>query len=121
MQASQNNSVEEVKSRLDVAEVISRYMPLKRAGVNFRGLCPFHGEKTPSFHVTPARQIWHCFGCGEGGDVISFVQKIEKLEFREALEMLAEQAGIELPSFDPGEKKKQARKRRAFENSSLCS
>jgi DNA primase len=110
MQASQNNSVEEVKSRLDIAEVISRYMPLKRAGVNFRGLCPFHGEKTPSFHVTPARQIWHCFGCGEGGDVISFVQKIEKLEFREALEMLAEQAGIELPSFDPGEKKNKQEK-----------
>jgi len=67
---------DEVKSKVDLVEVISSYLPLKKAGRNFAGLCPFHTEKTPSFIVSPDRGTWHCFGCSEGGDIFSFIQKI---------------------------------------------
>ena len=88
---------DEIKQRVDVVEVISRYTPLKRAGSIYKGLCPFHSERTPSFVVFPHSGTWHCFGaCGTGGDVISFVMRKENLDFREAVEMLARQAGIEL-------------------------
>jgi DNA primase len=88
---------DEIKQRVDVVEVISRYTQLKRAGSIYKGLCPFHGERTPSFVVFPHSGTWHCFGaCGTGGDVISFVMRKENLDFREAVEMLAQQAGIEI-------------------------
>lgn len=88
---------DEIKQRVDVVEVISRYTQLKRAGSIYKGLCPFHGERTPSFVVFPNSGTWHCFGaCGTGGDVISFVMRKENLDFREAVELLAKQAGIEL-------------------------
>ncbi|HSX41061.1 MAG TPA: DNA primase [Candidatus Saccharimonadales bacterium] len=90
------NEVEEVKERLDIAEVINAYVPLKQAGRNLKSPCPFHQEKSASFMVSPEKGIWHCFGCGEGGDVLSFVMKYEGIGFPEALEKLARQAGVEL-------------------------
>lgn len=92
--------IEEIKANNDVVDVISQYVILKRSGRNFSGLCPFHKEKTPSFSVSPDRQIFHCFGCGIGGDVISFICKIENVNYKEAIEILAEKAGIILPVAD---------------------
>ena len=90
------NPSDEIKSRLDIVEVIRQYVPLKPAGVNFLARCPFHNEKTASFTVSPVKQVWHCFGCGRGGDLFSFVMEIEKLTFVEALRLLAPRAGVVL-------------------------
>ncbi|MCF7908374.1 MAG: DNA primase [Candidatus Omnitrophica bacterium] len=89
--------IDEVQSRTDIAEVIASYLPLKKAGRNFKGLCPFHGEKTPSFIVSPQKQIFHCFGCGEGGGVFQFITLIEKISFPEAVELLAKRLGLDIP------------------------
>lgn len=91
------SDIDEVKSRLDIVEVINQYVPsLKRAGHSYKGLCPFHKEKTPSFIVTPGLQIYKCFGCGEGGDVLKFIEKVERVDFGEALNIAAERAGYKL-------------------------
>ncbi|MGK2964982.1 MAG: DNA primase [Tepidiformaceae bacterium] len=91
------DAVEEIKRRIDTAEYIGRVVRLQKSGRNFRGLCPFHGEKTPSFYVFPDRGTWRCFGsCGEGGDLFSFVQKRESIDFRTAIRTLAEEAGVQL-------------------------
>jgi DNA primase len=87
---------EEIKEKLDLVEFLKGYIELKPAGRNFRGLCPFHNEKTPSFIVSPDRQIWRCFGCGEGGDIFRFLMRYENLEFYEALSVLAEKAGLDI-------------------------
>ena len=92
--------IEEIRSSNDIVDVISQYVILKRSGRNFFGLCPFHKEKSPSFSVSPDKQIFHCFGCGVGGNVIHFVSKIENINFKETLELLANRANIALPTLD---------------------
>ncbi len=91
---------DEIKQRLDIAELIGGYLDLKPAGSgSFKAICPFHSEKSPSFHVSREKQIWHCFGCGEGGDCFSFVMRMEGLDFPEALRVLGKRAGVEVPRF----------------------
>lgn len=92
------DTVAEIKARLDVVDVIGGYVSLQRSGREFKGLCPFHAEKTPSFTVSQERQAWYCFGCQEGGDLFSFVERIERTDFRQALELLADRAGVEVES-----------------------
>lgn len=96
--------IEEIRARNDIADVIGSYLTLKNAGSRFKALCPFHKEKTPSFTVSPERQIYHCFGCDAGGDVIGFVQEYEKVDFLTALQMLADRAGMDL-EFEEGDGK----------------
>ncbi|TMB55926.1 MAG: DNA primase, partial [Chloroflexi bacterium] len=88
--------VAEIKSKLPVVDVVGETVVLKRAGSAYKGLCPFHAEKTPSFIVSPDRESWHCFGCGEGGDIFTFLMRRDGVDFREALSRLAEKAGVEL-------------------------
>ena len=92
----QDEAVREIKERLDIVELVGDSVPLRKVGKNLRGLCPFHAEKTPSFYVSPERQTFHCYGCGRGGDIFSFVMEREGLSFPEAMEMLAERAGVEI-------------------------
>ena len=95
--------IDEIRNSNDIVDVISKYITLKRSGRNFFGLCPFHKEKSPSFAVSPDKQIFHCFGCGAGGNVIHFISKIENLSFRESLELLANRVNIELPTLQNNE------------------
>ncbi|MER3406201.1 MAG: DNA primase, partial [Chloroflexota bacterium] len=88
--------MEEIKARLDLPDVVSGYVQLRKSGRYLKGLCPFHQEKTPSFIVFPEKGTWHCFGCGKGGDLFSFVMLKENLDFRGALELLARRAGVSL-------------------------
>src|SRR3989344_1648348 len=99
------NPIEEIKNRLDILELISGYIGLTQAGANWRARCPFHNEKTPSFMVSKEKQIWHCFGCDKGGDVISFVQEYEGISFFEALKILAAKAHISLPAYQGDQSK----------------
>src|SRR5881227_3845663 len=99
---------DKVKQQADIVRVVGEYVQLRKAGQSFRGLCPFHTEKTPSFNVHPTRQIYHCFGCGKGGDVFSFVMEMEKCEFPEALRIVAEKCGISIPR--PKERSAEGRK-----------
>ena len=92
--------IEEVVSRNDIVDVISGYIKLKKSGSSYVGLCPFHNEKSPSFSVSQSRQLYHCFGCGVGGNVITFVMEYENFTFLEAVKLLADRAGMALPETD---------------------
>ena len=108
--------IDEIKSNNDIVDVISEYVVLKRSGRNFLGLCPFHKEKTPSFSVSPDKQIFHCFGCGIGGDVFKFICQIENIGYREAIETLAEKSGIMLPTIEnEKDQKKDLLKQKVYE------
>src|SRR5882672_7455779 len=106
--AEAGSFADKVKQQADIVRVIGEYVQLKRAGQNFRGLCPFHAEKTPSFNVHPTKQIYHCFGCGQGGDVFKFVMEMEKCAFPEAIRIVAEKCGIAVPR--PKERSPEERK-----------
>src|SRR5690606_12635603 len=95
------DNVERIKERLDIVDIVGSRVQLRRAGRNFKGLCPFHQEKTPSFVVFPDSQSYHCFGCQRNGDIFSFVMDTENLTFPDAMERLAQRAGIELESRRP--------------------
>src|SRR3990167_10353768 len=97
-----NDQVAEVKSKTDIVAIIGERVTLKKAGRNYKGLCPFHAEKTPSFMVSPEIQIYKCFGCSSSGDAISFLEKYEGMEFYEALKYLADRVGIKLTPLKPG-------------------
>lgn len=99
-----SDEIEEIKRKLDIVDLVGQYVGLKKAGSNYKGNCPFHQEKTPSFMVNPELQIFKCFGCGEGGDIFTFIEKVENLDFKDALLMLSQKAGVELIK-RPGEKK----------------
>jgi DNA primase len=96
-----NSVIPEIKDRLDVVTVVGRYVPLKKSGSSYKGLCPFHSEKTPSFHVFPQTGTWKCFGCGAGGDIFTFVEKKENLPFSDVLRLLAKEAGVQLSEPKP--------------------
>jgi DNA primase len=106
----------EVKNKLSVVEVVGETVSLKKAGTTYKGLCPFHGEKTPSFVVTPARDTWHCFGCGLGGDIFSFVMQRDSVTFPEALRTLAQRAGVEIDERTKREDARQARLRQVLDS-----
>jgi DNA primase len=105
--------IEEVRSRNDVVDVISGYVRLQKKGSTYFGLCPFHNEKTPSFSVSPGKQMYYCFGCGAGGNVITFVMQYENFTFQEALQSLADRVGIELPKQEMSAAQRQQADRRA--------
>ena len=107
--------IREIHARTPIAEYIGQYVPLRKRGNDMVGLCPFHGEKTPSFHVHPDRGFYKCFGCGEGGDVISFARKIENLDFNDAVRMLASKAGVELQPENPGAARARSEKEAIYE------
>ncbi len=110
-----DNFIEELKFSVDIVDIVSDYLELKSAGNRFKGLCPFHNEKTPSFFVNPDNNFYHCFGCGAGGDVINFVMEIENITFTEAIKILAEKAGIQLPNLSDRERKLYQEREQLFE------
>jgi len=105
--------IQELLARTDVVDIVGRYVPLKKAGANFMGLCPFHGEKSPSFSVSPSKQFFHCFGCGKNGNAIGFLMEHAGMGFREAVEDLAQQYGLQVPDDDvsPHDKARAAEQR----------
>ena len=104
--------IEEVRMKNDIVDVVSQYVKLNKRGSTYFGLCPFHNEKTPSFSVTPAKQMYYCFGCGAGGNVFTFLMQYENYTFTEAMQVLADRAGIELPKQEmTGAQKREADKR----------
>ena len=101
-----NEIIDEVRSANDIVDVVSSYVKIQKKGANYMGLCPFHAEKSPSFSVSPSKQLFHCFGCGVGGDVIAFIRQYENYSFTEALTLLAKRANIELPQVSDNDRAK---------------
>ncbi len=114
-----NSSVQKIKDRLSIEEVVSSYIKLERAGNNLKAKCPFHNEKTPSFFVSPDRGSYYCFGCGAKGDIFTFVEEFEGLDFRGALKLLADKAGIVLETFNPKEESEKEKLYRIMDTASL--
>src|SRR4051812_43320213 len=105
-----DEKLQELRDRVDLVAVVQRRVPLKKSGRDWKGLCPIHGEKTPSFYVIPDKRMFHCFGCGVSGDAIKFVMQVEGRSFREAVEQLAAEAGVDLTPPDPEEARRSARR-----------
>jgi DNA primase len=103
------DTVQRIKDKLSIVDVVSQYVKLERAGQSMRARCPFHAERTPSFHVSPERGTYHCFGCNVGGDIFTFVQEIEGLDFKGALKIMAEKAGVEVVYAKKGDRDERER------------
>ncbi len=114
-----SSTVEQIKSKLNIVDVVGSYLKLERAGGNLKARCPFHNEKTPSFYVSPARESFHCFGCGKGGDIFEFVKEMEGMEFIDALKILAERAGVRVVNEDNSARSEKGRLISALENATL--
>jgi len=114
-----NSPVQKIKERLGIEEVVSSYIKLEKSGVNFRARCPFHNEKTPSFFVSPDRGSYYCFGCGASGDIFSFIEEFEGLDFKGALKLLADRAGVPLQAYNPKEESEKEKLYRVMEESCL--
>ncbi len=116
------DKIQEIRDRVDIVEVVSSYLPLKRSGANHQGLCPFHSEKTPSFNVNAPRQIFHCFGCGVGGNVFTFLMRIEGISFPDAVKRLGEQVGIEVEEerLSPAEEQRREERERLYRISEVA-
>ena len=106
--------IEEVRMKNDIVDVVSQYVKLNRRGNTYFGLCPFHNEKTPSFSVTPSKQMYYCFGCGAGGNVYNFVMEYENYTFGEALQHLADRAGVQLPKIEYSREAREKAEKRAI-------
>ncbi|NLT95278.1 MAG: hypothetical protein GXW85_07025 [Clostridia bacterium] len=104
--------IDEIAASADIVDIIRNYVPLKKAGRNFQGLCPFHHEKTPSFIVSPEKQIFHCFGCGVGGNVFSFIMQADGLSFPEAVQKIAQMVGVTIPENETSEEERRLRAKR---------
>ena len=98
--------IDDLRLQANIVQVVQEYVPLKRAGTTYKGLCPFHSEKTPSFHVNPDKGFFHCFGCGVGGDVFKFLELHEKVGFQDAVRMLAQKFGVALPEPKRGQRRR---------------
>ncbi len=109
-----SSSVDQIKSRIDILTLVSAYMKLDKAGASWKGRCPFHNEKTPSFFVSPARESYYCFGCGASGDIFTFVEEFEGLDFKGALKLLADRAGVVLETFTPEMKEAESEKEKLY-------
>src|SRR5438132_11359330 len=109
-----NSPVEQIKERLGIEEVVSAYIKLEKAGANLKARCPFHNEKTPSFFISPDRGTYYCFGCGASGDIFTFVEEFEGLDFKGALKLLADRAGVELEVYSKEAKEHQSEKERLY-------
>src|ERR1035437_10012987 len=114
-----NSSIAKIKERLSIEEVVSSYIKLEKAGANLKARCPFHNEKTPSFFISPDRGTYYCFGCGASGDIFTFVEEFEGLDFRGALKLLAGRAGVILESYNPKEEGEKEKLYRAMEESAI--